>query len=335
MKVRSSVLGLILSAGLIASAQAQLVSPVPPAPAPTPEYTPPAPPPPPPQAQPEKPAPPAEPDLPPPELVARDGEGKLVLPTAPLDELAVKAIVDGSPRDESKTKGAQAIEDRRARMEQAVAKNALTAVQVRAKMNELDKVSGVKDVGAINTQIRALLVTPGVIDALQASSGFTPKELARARKAVENFRKAFNADLKAQAGDDPMKLIEPTMKGNLKLNWVEPSRVLEDLLGRLAPRWSDVRGTLGLTGEQTSAIAAGEADLAKAAAIDKADAMARVLSGLTASQATSAMLAVARPAPPDAPGAPAAPTPPAKPGVKTPPSPAPSAPPGKTLEDKK
>lgn len=300
---RQRVMGLVAGLGAMAPGfglMAQVVPAVPAKPTPIPEWTPPAPAP---AAAPTPPPPPAEPDLPAPDLVKRDAEGKFVALTEPLDEAAVMAIVPTVKSEESREKISKAVEDRRARSEQAVARNAAAALDVRKQMAGLDAVSGNANINGINTQIRTMLISPNLIDTLMASGGLTPKEVGRARKAVEAYRKALNNDAKDAVGGDATKMIEPLMKANLKLNWVEPSRTLEGLLERLSGRWADVRGTLGLTDEQSKKIAPLEKALAGAATPSaKADALAGVLGELSGQQASVALKSVARePAEPPAP----------------------------------
>jgi len=300
---RQRVMGLVAGLGAMAPVMglmAQVVPAVPAKPTPIPEWTPPAPAP---AAAPTPPPPPAEPELPPPDLVKRDAEGKFVPLTEPLDEAAVMAIVPTVKSEESREKISKAVEDRRARSEQAVARNASAALDVRKQMAGLDAVSGNANINGINTQIRTMLISPNLIDTLMASGGLTPKEVGRARKAVEAYRKALNNDAKDAVGGDATKMIEPLMKANLKLNWVEPSRTLEGLLERLSGRWADVRGTLGLTDEQSKKIAPLEKAVASAATPSaKADALASVLGELSGQQASAALKSVARePAEPPAP----------------------------------
>lgn len=300
---RQRVMGLVAGLGAMApgiGVMAQVVPAVPAKPTPIPEWTPPAPAP---AAAPTPPPPPAEPDLPPPDLVKRDSAGKFVPLAEPLDEAAVMALVPTVKSEEAREKISKAVEDRRARSEQAVARNAAAALEVRKQMAGLDAVSGNANINGINTQIRAMLISPNLIDTLMTSGGLTPKEVGRARKAVEAYRKALNNDAKEAVGGDATKMIEPLMKANLRLNWVEPSRTLEGLLERLSGRWAEVRGTLGLTDEQSKKIAALEKALAGAGTpAAKADALAAVLGELSGQQASVALKSVARePAEPPAP----------------------------------
>ncbi len=274
------------------SALAQFVTPVPAKPTPIPDYTPPAPPPP---AAPTPPPPPAEPDLPPPDLITRDAEGKFVPLALPFEEAAVTAVLPAIKSDEQRERISKIMEDRRARAEQAVARNAAAAIEVRQSMAGLDSVSGAPNITAIQAKIRPMLVSPHLIDTLMAQGGLPPKEVGRARKAVEAYRKALNDDVKTAAGNDPTKMIEPLMKANLRLNWVEPSRALGDILDRLSGRWSDVRSTLGITDDQAKKIADAEKALAAASGTDaKSAALTTILGHLSGQQASTALKSVAR-----------------------------------------
>ncbi|MGD9688150.1 MAG: hypothetical protein AB7K52_05765 [Phycisphaerales bacterium] len=286
---------------MAAGASGQLVTPVPPAAAPLPEYTPPAPPPPPPTstaAAPAAPAAPAEPDLPPIDVVQRTTEGKVTLLAIPGEEAVVSAIIGHLTDDETKNKLRALIADRLAASEQAIARNAQVALESRAKLAMLDSISDTRAISGINADLRPAVVTPSLIDMAQQMRLLTPKQVKVARDAAKAYREAFTNEAREAAGGDPIKMIEPAMKVNVRINAVEPMRALDELLDRLSTRWTDVRGGIGLTDAQASEIAAAERALSSAGTpAAKRDALAGVLKLLSSQQQSAALMTIASPMP--------------------------------------
>lgn len=280
---------------------AQIVSPVPAKPEPTREFTPPEPAPAPPPAaapetaQPAQPAPEPEPEIPAIDLVKKDAAGKIIPLTAPAEEVAVEEVLKHL-KGEAADKLRKLIEDRRAAAENAVARNATAALNARSQLAGLEEIKGMRELSSVNTEMLPAKVKPELIDMAQQLRVMTPKQIKIARDALKAYRDAYT-----KSSSD----VEPMIRLNVRFNAIEPMRALDDLLVRLADKWSDVRGGIGLTDDQTRAIAAAEKAFGSApAGKAKSDALAAILKQLSSQQASTALLMVAATMPEGLPVAP-------------------------------
>lgn len=296
------VLALALAA--TAPARAQLVPPPPPATPPT-AFTPPEPPapPPPPKAP--------EPELGPIDLVKLDAEGKLIPLGVTPEEAAVRVLVSEQQDAAVKASLEKLLSDRAGQVEQKLADNASSALQVRAQLGLLDSASDIAPLKGLGDLNRSLLVAPGVLDALAAQRLLPPSQVQRARKAAEDYRKVVNRENKARAGDDVQRLVVESARSAIRSTTAEPMRQLNRMLAAAGAEWPATKAGLSLTPAQLKAMEPGEQALTQAKDdAARAEAMAQVLGALEPAQQSLVLSAVALPAP-EAPAAPAAPASPA------------------------
>ncbi len=301
MSKRALLTGLLLAGSTCSASLGQIVSPVPAsAPPKVPDYQPPAPPPPPPAAAQPQPKAEPEPDLPPIDLVKRDADGKVLPLPVPIAEAVIEAIMPDVKSEETKEKLRKLVEDRRAAVENAVAKNVKVMLDAREKVNKLDSITGYEELSNINTEMQPVFVNPQLLDMATAAKLLTRKESDRAKKAETEYRRA--------ATRLPEANVDAIIRANVRLSVMEPMRAMDDLLGRAVERWSEVRGQIGLTDGQNAAVSAAEKRLRDASSPSaRIDAMADLLKGLSEQQQNAALAAVAKPMPADLPVAPPTP----------------------------
>ncbi|MGQ0627445.1 MAG: hypothetical protein ACT4PL_05010, partial [Phycisphaerales bacterium] len=294
MRTLIGPLALCLLAG---QAAAQFVPPVPPPPAETPVYTPPAktetpatPPPAPPA--------PTEPDLPAITLVERDSAGKVVPLGRPTDEAALMKLMDLlSPEAQEKCRKIMA--DRAAKCEQQLAANAALAVDVYARVGQLSTLQEFKALQEFGERVRPIMVSPGLLQNLQAGGALTFKQFQAADKATKEYTKSLSKDVRESVGEGNVNgLVVENSRNAIRNNTLEPVRAMDTLLGKAAGQWETIKAGFQFAPESASAIAQGERALA-AASGDKprAQAMNTLLQALSDEQKSAVLSAVASPAP--------------------------------------
>lgn len=203
----------------------QLIGKVPPAPPPTPEYTPPAPRPP---ALPPK---PAEPEKPLPSLVVKGDDSKLKR----YPEGAERAAIAAMDFDEAtRTKIAASEERRMADIRRMVVEKLPEAVEARKTLNMLDQIKDINAFGRVK-DIAAPLATERLTDRLMRDGAITPVQRSRIDRVVKEYEEKLKEQWQQETGSDVLKIV--TLIGHEKFIDVtrDAMRAMDGLLLAAAP----------------------------------------------------------------------------------------------------
>lgn len=243
MRAASFILTLCL---LAPAASAQVVGKIPPAPAPTPEYTPPAPPP------PTPPAPPVEPDPVAPSLIERDPAGKLILLTTHVEDRAVAAYPF---KPAAREKVDASIAARNADLERWAADHLDQIQTALAVRSELNQVTDFNQLVRAKDAVAPLKQEP-LLDRLQRDGAITPGQRSQLEKTIAEYTDARKAEWEKQTGADIMKIATFTGQQGFADNAHASLAAFDRLVARAA---ADLRASshgLELKPDQSRALAA-------------------------------------------------------------------------------
>lgn len=267
MKVLVSSIVLALALVPATRTPAQLIGKVPPAPAPSPEFSPPAPPPPPPP-----PATPPEPEKPLPSLVARDAAGKLVRYPQGTERAAIEAFGFDA---EVKAKIAASEASRAADLERMVVEKLDKVIEARKVRDTLDQIKDFNEFARIK-DVAAPLSSERLTDRLMRDGAITPMQRSRIDQVVKEYEEALKQEWQGQTGSDILKIASLIAREK----FTEVTRDALDAFDRkllaAAPRLAAAEPELALREDQRPAYSSAVAAIGAAAGDDPASKARRI-----------------------------------------------------------
>jgi hypothetical protein len=260
------------AAMLPAGALAQIVTPAPGAPAPLPEFTPPPPPPPP------APTPPPAPPVDTPSVVSRDAQGSMVLPPEPPEFLAVRALNVAPDR---KAMHEAFLTARTVEAERAIAANPLKALELRKKLDGLDKLT-INDLANFQPLFKASSPAQRPLDAIAASSSFLPPEVEAVRKSFQDFSTAMGEEIKKLSAGDISKTMSLAAQRQIAVQSIEPMNALNRVLDDAVNNWDKAARLLQASPDAQKLT---EAMKGPASATEKRGILAQVIANMPADEA--------------------------------------------------
>lgn len=307
MRMRAVLIGL-LSTSLSGGALAQVIPPAPSKPAPTPAWEPP----PPPEPPKVEVAPPPPPPMPAPDIIQRGADGKVVMFTEPVEEVAVAKLAIAPEKkalfDAVRAERSVLFQRRLASLGEKVLRGREGFAKVWADPN-FDRSMDFLAVG------RELMLSPPLHRQLQAAGVISEQEYDAADRAIKAYSAELAKELRAELETAPMSAqMQRTVNVNLRRMTPEIIRETDNLLRAAGSRWGEI--TAGATLNPTDKAAFAEAMKAFGNGSPTPDAVAKALSLLPPEEVKGLLERAAPPLPaaenrviPDAP----TPPPPSRP----------------------
>lgn len=249
----------------------QLIGKIPPAPPPTPEYTPPAP-------RPASPPRPAEPEKPLPSLAVKDADGRLRRYPEGAERAAIAAMGFDAP---TMAKIAASEAHRMADIRRMVVEKLPEAVEARRTLGRLDTIKDVNSFDRIKG-IAAPMATERLSDRLMRDNAITPAERSRIDRVVKDYKSQLKDQWQQETGSDYRQIFTVIGRDQFVEVTRDAMRAMDGLLLEAAPTLAGSAEKLHIRPDQRAQFDATVSAIAAAPGDDQASRARRLeaVSGL-------------------------------------------------------